>query len=233
MSRAGAGSAARLTGTRGRARRRWRPRGPSGSRPCPPGERDDVVHEDELPWGACSGRGARGRGADELLGGQLVAGSRSCTTATTSWPQRSLGRPTTTTSYTSGWRAMACSTSSAKIFSPPELMVTESRPRSSIEAVGAAAGPGRRAPSSARPSIDRERARGLVGVAEVAERHAAAAGPASRSRRGRGRGRVARSSLDDDACRARGRSVPVGGRPGGRGSWPDSGRRSRTSRRRR
>ena len=33
-----------------------------------------------------------------------------------------------TTSYTSGWWAMACSTSSAKIFSPPELMVTESRP---------------------------------------------------------------------------------------------------------
>ena len=61
-----------------------------------------------------------------------VAPSTSWTMATTSWPQRSDGRPATTTSATAGWLMMACSTSSAKIFSPPELMVTESRPSSSI-----------------------------------------------------------------------------------------------------
>ena len=57
-----------------------------------------------------------------------VEPARSCTTATTSLPQRSLGRPATTASYTAGWAMSAASTSSAKIFSPPELMVTESRP---------------------------------------------------------------------------------------------------------
>jgi hypothetical protein len=62
----------------------------------------------------------------------VSAPSASCTTATTSWPQRSLGRPVTTTSATAGWPAMARSTSSTKIFSPPELTVTESRPSSSI-----------------------------------------------------------------------------------------------------
>ena len=73
-----------------------------------------------------------------------VAPSRSCTIATTSWPHRSDGRPAHTTSYTSGWWAIACSTSSAKIFSPPELMVTESRPYSSMtpSAVRRARSPG-------------------------------------------------------------------------------------------
>ncbi len=58
----------------------------------------------------------------------VEAPSASCTTATTSWPQRSEGRPVTTTSATAGCPAMARSTSSTKIFSPPELTVTESRP---------------------------------------------------------------------------------------------------------
>ena len=40
------------------------------------------------------------------------------------------GSRTTTASYTEGWCFSACSTSSAKIFSPPELMVAESRPNS-------------------------------------------------------------------------------------------------------
>ena len=60
-------------------------------------------------------------------------------------PQRSLGRPTTVASATAGCGRMAASTSSAKIFSPPELIVTESRPRSSMSpsaADGAVAGHG-------------------------------------------------------------------------------------------
>src|SRR4051794_28925330 len=64
--------------------------------------------------------------------GVAVWPARSCTMATTSLPQRSLGRPATTASYTAGCWASAASTSSAKIFSPPELMVTESRPCSSM-----------------------------------------------------------------------------------------------------
>lgn len=99
-----------------------------------------------------AGRAAQDRVAEHHRLGQLVAGDRfrrvlddpggvggvgggpraNATTATTSWPQRSEGRPATTTSATAGCEAIADSTSSAKIFSPPELIVTESRPSSSI-----------------------------------------------------------------------------------------------------
>ena len=48
--------------------------------------------------------------------------------AATRWPQRSSGAPTTMASNTSGWERTADSTSSGKIFSPPELMETEPRP---------------------------------------------------------------------------------------------------------
>ena len=112
--------------------------------------------------------------------------------ATTSLPQRSLGRPATTQSYTPGWALIASSTSSAKIFSPPELIVTASRPCSSTHAVGAQAGPVAR--HRVAHAVDhRVRARRLVGVAEVAERQPAALGQpaelvvAGRAARGRGR----------------------------------------------
>ena len=48
--------------------------------------------------------------------------------AATRWPQRSSGAPTTMASKTSGWDRTADSTSSGKIFSPPELMETDPRP---------------------------------------------------------------------------------------------------------
>jgi len=58
-----------------------------------------------------------------------AAPARSSTSAVTCWPKRSCGVPTTTASRTSGWCFSACSTSSAKIFSPPLLIVTLARPR--------------------------------------------------------------------------------------------------------
>ena len=76
---------------------------------------------------------------------------RTWTMATTSWPHCSLGRPQTTTSSTSGWATIAASTSSTKIFSPPELIVTESRPSSSM-LPSARCRPGRR-DRVAHPSI--------------------------------------------------------------------------------
>ncbi len=101
--------------------------------------------------------------------------SRSCTTATTSLPHRSLGRPATTQSYTAGLAFSAASTSSAKIFSPPELIVTESRPCSSIDPVGAQPGPVARH-RVAHPVDHRVGARRLGRVAEVAERQPTALG---------------------------------------------------------
>ena len=50
------------------------------------------------------------------------------TTATTASPKRSSGTPTTRQSCTDGCSLTASSTSSGKIFSPPELMTTEPRP---------------------------------------------------------------------------------------------------------
>ena len=86
-------------------------------------------------------------------------------------PSAPTGRPVTTTSATAGCPAMARSTSSTKIFSPPELTVTESRPSSSICAVGQVPGPVAR--DGVADAVDhREGARRLVGVAEIPERHA-------------------------------------------------------------
>ena len=53
--------------------------------------------------------------------------------AATVWPQRSSGAPHTMASMTSGWERTADSTSSGKIFSPPELMTMEPRPSSVME----------------------------------------------------------------------------------------------------
>jgi acyl-CoA dehydrogenase len=146
--------------------------GPSGSRPCrrasarPP-------RRTRTPSGACSGR----RAWPPPRAGPPRSGRRR-RRAAARWrrppgPSARSGRPHTTTSYTSGWCAIACSTSSAKIFSPPELIVTESRPSSSMmpsaRETGAVAGH-----RVAHAVDDRERARRLLGVAEVAERHAPA-----------------------------------------------------------
>ena len=62
----------------------------------------------------------------------MGAPSRVATMATTSEPHRSLGRPQTTVSLTPGWAFTAASTSSANTFSPPVLIVTASRPSTSI-----------------------------------------------------------------------------------------------------
>ena len=53
-------------------------------------------------------------------------------TAVTRWPHRSSAAPTTRASNTSGCDFSAASTSSVKIFSPPELMHIEPRPSSVI-----------------------------------------------------------------------------------------------------
>ena len=55
--------------------------------------------------------------------------SRGSTMAATRWPHRSSGAPTTRASIRSGWDLTTASTSSGKIFSPPELMQIEPRPR--------------------------------------------------------------------------------------------------------
>ena len=53
--------------------------------------------------------------------------------AATVWPQRSSGAPHTMASMTSGWERTADSTSSGKIFSPPELITIDPRPSSVID----------------------------------------------------------------------------------------------------
>jgi hypothetical protein len=61
-----------------------------------------------------------------------------CTTAVTRWPHFSSGTPTTTASKTSGCDLSAPSTSSGKIFSPPELMHCEPRPNTVMVPSGSA-----------------------------------------------------------------------------------------------
>ena len=62
------------------------------------------------------------------LEGRVACPARGSTMAATRWPKRSSGAPTTMASMTSGWERTADSTSSGKIFSPPELMQIEPRP---------------------------------------------------------------------------------------------------------
>jgi len=136
---------------------------------------------------------------DDLLG-VTVAPSLTATMATTSWPQRSLCRPATTTSTTAGCPAIAPSTSSAKIFSPPELMVTESRPSSSIWPSGRSR-PGHRGSSSASrrsPGTSQPSSPGRSGSRGGYARP----GQAIRCRDGRVRGCGA-ASRRRPACRAR------------------------------
>ena len=103
-----------------------------------------------MPWAACSGRcGVRPRRATSASVDRVGRRGR-CTMATTSLPHRSLGRPATTQSYTAGWALTAASTSSANIFSPPELIVDRVAPVQLDRAVGAERGPDRRAPRSGR-----------------------------------------------------------------------------------
>src|SRR5581483_5376409 len=56
--------------------------------------------------------------------------SGATTTATTRWPRRSSGAPTTATSTTLGCRATTSSTSSGCTFSPPEMIMSSTRPTS-------------------------------------------------------------------------------------------------------
>ena len=65
---------------------------------------------------------------------------------------------------------MARSTSSTKIFSPPELTVTESRPSSMISPVGQVAGPV--AGDGVADPVDGGKGAGrLLGIAQVAQWH--------------------------------------------------------------
>ena len=85
---------------------------------------------------------ARALEAGERVGGEAVrvelaavnssavTASPATTTATTRWPSRSSGAPTTATSRTRGWRASTSSTSSGWMFSPPETIMSSSRPTS-------------------------------------------------------------------------------------------------------
>ena len=59
--------------------------------------------------------------------------SLGCTIAATVWPQRSSGAPQTMASIRSGCERTADSTSSGKIFSPPELITMEPRPSRVID----------------------------------------------------------------------------------------------------
>ena len=115
---------------------------------------------------------------------------RGATTATTSLPKRSWGRPTTRQSATAGWWARACSTSSAKTFSPPVLMHDRLAAQQLDACRRPATGPDRRRPTSARrrsrgrsppSSPDRPGSRAAPGPA----------GPATRPRRCRGEDVVA------------------------------------------
>ena len=182
------------------------------------------------PSGACSGPRAR-RPTARRSSSVGRGPSRSCTTATTSWPHRSLGRPTTTTSNTSGWRLMACSTSSANTFSPPVLMVTESRPEELDATRRRARGPGRRPPRGAR-----RRPPGRCGPSSPGRRGSRAA-PGRSGRASRARGRPASSTPGEVARTARrwwgsARRCPWRRRGRGRTSAPP-GVRSRRSRARR
>ena len=150
-------------------------------------------------------------------------------------PHRSLGRPTTTASNTAGWALRTCSTSSANTFSPPVLIVTESRPSSSIVP---SASTRARSPATAwrTPSTVGKVACVLASVAQVAERHppglgqpaelrvagrqrAGAVGRArprwatrSKGRKRRAPSAVARPAVRSRTSRARRRSAGRGGR---------------------
>ena len=232
----GRSSAVRLRSGRADARGRRRTRrGPSGDLAGPAvvglagRGADDLVDEHDRLRAACSGRCGAAASASSA-GVRRVDAVR----AAGRWPrprcpQRSLGRPATTQSYTPGWALTAISTSSAKIFSPPELIVTASRPCSSMlpSARQRARSPGI---GVAHAVDDGVRARRLRGVAEVAERQPAALGQpadlvvAGRAAPGRGR-RTARG------CPARaGTSRSPRRRPSTRAT---AGRRPPTSRGRR
>ena len=97
----------------------------------------------------------RGR---ELVGRSRARPVAATRTAVTASPNRSSGTPTTRQSATAGCSFTASSTSSGKIFSPPELMTTEPRPSSVIvpSASTLAKSPGT---DQRVPSIDEERRR--------------------------------------------------------------------------
>src|SRR5579885_813184 len=65
-----------------------------------------------------------------------VRPGRSVTNAFGTSPQVSSGEATTAHSRTAGWAAIACSTSIVLMFSPPEMMMSFIRSRSSMEPSG-------------------------------------------------------------------------------------------------
>ena len=76
----------------------------------------------------CSPRGARGSAPAARRGRARASPATGATIATTRWPNRSSGAPSTTASATSGCTFSTASTSSGYTFSPPVLMHSEPRP---------------------------------------------------------------------------------------------------------
>ncbi len=136
--------------------------------------------------------------------------ARGSTMAATRWPKRSSGAPTTMASITSGCDRTTDSTSSGKIFSPPELMQIEPRPRSVTDpsASTVAKSPGITNCSA----VDGDEHFGaLHGVVVVPDGDVAGAGDLpDHPRPGLHRLEVL---VEDDGAAGR-------GRPSGRSSWP-------------
>ena len=113
-------------------RPRWRR--PTGSRACRSASARSCP-----PRGAagapCSRRWPRGSGPG-CPRGWGARSARGWMMAATRWPHRSSGAPTTMASKTSGWERTADSTSSGKIFSPPELMRDRAPAEQGDRAVG-------------------------------------------------------------------------------------------------
>src|SRR5204863_10078895 len=92
------------------------------------------IFPDGLFGSAVTKRYSRGRLKRASVSDARQCASSSCsvavptTTATTRWPRRSSGAPMTATSATPGWRASTSSTSSGWMFSPPDTIMSSTRP---------------------------------------------------------------------------------------------------------
>ncbi len=152
-------------------RRRWRR--PSGSRACRSGSARCAPPR--AAGGAPCSRRCASRQCAWISSSVGTRSPRGWMMAATRWPHRSSGAPTTMASSTSGCDRTADSTSSGKIFSPPELIETEPRPSRVMRPVlldgGEVAGH-----RVAGPVDGDEDLRGLDRVVVVADRDVAGAG---------------------------------------------------------
>ena len=193
-------------------RRRWPlarpPPRPSGSRACRWGCARSRGDPDEAPSGACSGPGGRRRRPAGRRR-RASASGRSCTTATTSWPHRSLGRP----DHDGVEHGRVALEGLLDLLGEHLLAAGVDGDRvAAVQldgAVGQHAGPV--AGHGVADAVDgREGAGRLVGIAEVAERHPPGLGQPAE---------LVVAGLEDAGCRSSDSTTLVGERSKRAGAW--------------